>query len=61
MNSSLTSLPSSSGKALLDVVVLGSAAESPAVKDLLPLLGALKQMGCWHAAKITVVTQHTAG
>uniref|UniRef100_A0A8C2X8Y0 MDM2 binding protein n=1 Tax=Cyclopterus lumpus TaxID=8103 RepID=A0A8C2X8Y0_CYCLU len=31
------------------------------IKDLLPLLGALKHMSYWHAAKITVVTQHTAG
>uniref|UniRef100_A0A3Q4B1N6 MDM2 binding protein n=1 Tax=Mola mola TaxID=94237 RepID=A0A3Q4B1N6_MOLML len=50
-----------SGKALLDVVVLGSAEQSPPVKDLLPLLGALKHMSCWHAAKITVVTQNTTG
>ncbi|XP_042280575.1 mdm2-binding protein [Thunnus maccoyii] len=49
------------GKALLDVLVLGSAEQSPALKDLLPLLGALKHMSCWHAAKITVVTQHTTG
>lgn len=50
-----------SGKALLDVLVLGSAEQSPPIKDLLPLLGALKHMSCWHAAKITVVTQHTTG
>ncbi|XP_070768501.1 mdm2-binding protein [Enoplosus armatus] len=49
------------GKALLDVLVLGSAEQSPPIKDLLPLLGALKLMCCWHAAKITVVTQHTSG
>ncbi|KAM9353128.1 mdm2-binding protein [Symphorus nematophorus] len=49
------------GKALLDVLVLGSADQSPPIKDLLPLLGALKHMSCWHAAKITVVTQHTTG
>ncbi|XP_068425642.1 mdm2-binding protein isoform X2 [Clinocottus analis] len=49
------------GKALLDVLVLGSAEQSPPNKDLLPLLGALKHMSYWHAAKITVVTQHTAG
>lgn len=52
---------SSSGKALLDVLVLGSAEQSPPVKDLLLLLGALKHMSCWHAAKITVVTQNTTG
>ncbi|XP_034410287.1 mdm2-binding protein isoform X2 [Cyclopterus lumpus] len=49
------------GKALLDVLLLGSAEQSPPIKDLLPLLGALKHMSYWHAAKITVVTQHTAG
>ncbi|XP_040899340.1 mdm2-binding protein [Toxotes jaculatrix] len=49
------------GKALLDLVVLGSAEQSPPIKDLLPLLGALKHMSCWHAAKISVVTQHTTG
>ncbi|KAF3839989.1 hypothetical protein F7725_018706 [Dissostichus mawsoni] len=49
------------GKALLDVLVLGSTEQAPPVKDLLPLLGALKHMSCWHAAKITVVTQHTTG
>ncbi|XP_029694791.1 mdm2-binding protein isoform X2 [Takifugu rubripes] len=49
------------GKALLDVLVLGSVEQSPPVKDLLPLLGALKHMSCWHAAKITVVTQNISG
>lgn len=49
------------GKALLDVVVLGSAEQSPPVKDLLPLLGAVKHMSSWHAAKISVITQHTPG
>ncbi|KAM3873426.1 mdm2-binding protein [Diretmus argenteus] len=49
------------GKALLDVLVLGGAEQSPALKDLLPLLGALKHMVCWHAAKVTVVTQHANG
>ncbi|XP_063734700.1 mdm2-binding protein isoform X2 [Eleginops maclovinus] len=49
------------GKALLDVLLLGSEEQAPPVKDLLPLLGALKHMSCWHAAKITIVTQHTTG
>nr|WGL47437.1 mdm2 [Rachycentron canadum] len=48
-------------KALLDVLVLGSAEQSPPIKELLPLLGALKHMSCWHGAKINVVTQHTTG
>lgn len=51
----------SSGKALLDVLILGSVEQSPPVKDLLPLLGALKHMCCWHAAKITVITQNVSG
>uniref|UniRef100_A0A8D2ZNM1 Mdm2-binding protein n=1 Tax=Scophthalmus maximus TaxID=52904 RepID=A0A8D2ZNM1_SCOMX len=49
------------GKALLDVLVLGLSEQSPPIKDLLPLLGALKHMSCWHAAQISVVTQYTAG
>ncbi|XP_074539642.1 mdm2-binding protein [Halichoeres trimaculatus] len=49
------------GKALLDVLVLGSSEQSPSITDLLPLMGALKHMSCWHAAKITVVTQHSTG
>ncbi|XP_029958747.1 mdm2-binding protein [Salarias fasciatus] len=50
-----------SGKALVDVLVLVSTEQSPPMKDLLPLLGALKHMSCWHNAKITVVTQHATG
>lgn len=49
-----------SGKALLDVLVLASAEQPPPVKELLPLLGALKHMSCWHTAKISLITQHTA-
>ncbi|XP_072317103.1 mdm2-binding protein isoform X2 [Eucyclogobius newberryi] len=45
------------GKALLDVLMLSYAAP-PAPKTLLPLLGALKHMSCWHNAQITVATQH---
>uniref|UniRef100_H3CW74 MDM2 binding protein n=1 Tax=Tetraodon nigroviridis TaxID=99883 RepID=H3CW74_TETNG len=54
-------LPPPAGKALLDVLVLGSVEQSPPVRDLLPLLGALKHMSCWRAAKITVVTQNMSG
>ncbi|KAK0150762.1 Mdm2-binding protein [Merluccius polli] len=49
------------GKALVDVLVVCGAPHSPAMKALLPLMGALKHMGCWHAAKITLVTQHADG
>uniref|UniRef100_A0A3P9NYT5 MDM2 binding protein n=1 Tax=Poecilia reticulata TaxID=8081 RepID=A0A3P9NYT5_POERE len=33
----------------------------PSAKDLLPLLGALKHMACWQAAKINIVTQNISG
>ncbi|XP_049585493.1 mdm2-binding protein [Syngnathus scovelli] len=49
------------GKALLDILVFGCAEECPALKILLPLLGALRHMNCWHSAKITVVSHHAAG
>ncbi|XP_077577074.1 mdm2-binding protein isoform X2 [Stigmatopora nigra] len=46
------------GKALSDVLVLGCTEQCPASKDMLPLLGALRHMSCWHSAKITIITQH---
>ncbi|XP_061631815.1 mdm2-binding protein isoform X3 [Phyllopteryx taeniolatus] len=49
------------GKALIDVLVFGSAEKCPAFKDMLPLLGALRHMSCWHSAKITVLTEHFTG
>ncbi|XP_061531182.1 mdm2-binding protein isoform X2 [Phycodurus eques] len=49
------------GKALIDVLVFGSAEQCPAFKDVLPLLGALGHMSCWHSAKITVLTEHFTG
>ncbi|XP_051921696.1 mdm2-binding protein isoform X1 [Hippocampus zosterae] len=49
------------GKALLDVLVFGCVEGCPALKILLPLLGALRHMSSWHSAKITVITQHTTG
>ncbi|KAM4569034.1 mdm2-binding protein [Fundulus diaphanus] len=49
------------GKALLDVLLLASAEKPPSVKGLLALLGALKHMACWHAAKINIVTQNVDG
>uniref|UniRef100_A0A3P9HFK5 MDM2 binding protein n=1 Tax=Oryzias latipes TaxID=8090 RepID=A0A3P9HFK5_ORYLA len=48
------------GKALVDVLFLAFAEQTPPLKELLPLLGALKHMSCWHAAKISVITQHTS-
>uniref|UniRef100_A0A3Q2Y7M6 MDM2 binding protein n=1 Tax=Hippocampus comes TaxID=109280 RepID=A0A3Q2Y7M6_HIPCM len=41
------------GKALLDVLMFGCVEECPALKILLPLLGALRHMCSWHSAKIT--------
>ena len=49
------------GKALVDVLVLCGAPPPPSLRDLLPLMGALKHMGCWHSAKITLVTLHADG
>ncbi|KAF6725432.1 Mdm2-binding protein [Oryzias melastigma] len=48
------------GKALVDVLLLAFAEQTPPLKELLPLLGALKHMSCWHAAKITLITQNTS-
>uniref|UniRef100_A0A8C7ZY67 MDM2 binding protein n=1 Tax=Oryzias sinensis TaxID=183150 RepID=A0A8C7ZY67_9TELE len=39
---------------------LAFAEQTPPLKELLPLLGALKHMSCWHAAKISVITHHTS-
>ncbi|XP_068179800.1 mdm2-binding protein [Antennarius striatus] len=49
------------GKALLDVLMLGYTEQPPPIKDMLPVLGAIKHMACWHSAKIVIVTQHTKG
>ncbi|XP_057690574.1 mdm2-binding protein isoform X1 [Corythoichthys intestinalis] len=46
------------GKAFSDVLVLGSAEQCPELKDLLPLLGALRHMKCWHSARITIITEN---
>ncbi|KAJ8013215.1 hypothetical protein DPEC_G00050960 [Dallia pectoralis] len=49
------------GKAMLDVIFLGGAAEAPSLKDFLPVIGSLKHMKAWHSAKVTMVTDHHAG
>ncbi|KAJ3598089.1 hypothetical protein NHX12_001603 [Muraenolepis orangiensis] len=49
------------GKALVDVLVLCGTPQSPGLKDLSPVMGALKHMGCWHTAKITLVSQNADG
>uniref|UniRef100_A0A8C5B490 MDM2 binding protein n=1 Tax=Gadus morhua TaxID=8049 RepID=A0A8C5B490_GADMO len=49
------------GKALVDVLVLCGSPPPTSLRDLLPLMGALKHMECWHSAKITLVTPHAEG
>ena len=49
------------GKALLDVVLLQVDEEPPGLRDVLPVMGALKQMQAWHSGKVTIVTEHPVG
>nr|XP_016851450.1 PREDICTED: mdm2-binding protein isoform X2 [Anolis carolinensis] len=44
------------GKAMVDVIWQTSEIEVPSLKDCLPVIGALKHLREWHAAKITIVT-----
>ncbi|XP_067323413.1 mdm2-binding protein isoform X2 [Anolis sagrei] len=44
------------GKAMVDVIWHASETEIPRLKDCLPVIGALKHLREWHAAKITLVT-----
>ncbi|KAL7984094.1 hypothetical protein Chor_002664 [Crotalus horridus] len=43
------------GKAMVDVILQSSETEAPQLKDCLPVIGALKHLREWHAAKITIV------
>ncbi|XP_032078337.1 mdm2-binding protein [Thamnophis elegans] len=43
------------GKAMVDVILQSSEIDAPQLKDCLPVIGALKHLREWHAAKITVV------
>uniref|UniRef100_A0A670Y3Y9 MDM2 binding protein n=1 Tax=Pseudonaja textilis TaxID=8673 RepID=A0A670Y3Y9_PSETE len=43
------------GKAMVDVILQSSETDAPQLKDCLPVIGALKHLREWHAAKITVV------
>uniref|UniRef100_A0A8D2LTJ3 MDM2 binding protein n=1 Tax=Varanus komodoensis TaxID=61221 RepID=A0A8D2LTJ3_VARKO len=47
------------GKAMVDVIFQSSEREAPRLKDCLPVLGALKHMREWHAAKITIVANES--
>ena len=51
----------SPGKALLDVILVQVEEEPPGLRDVLPVMGALKQMQAWHSGKVTIVTEHTVG
>ncbi|XP_007440906.1 mdm2-binding protein [Python bivittatus] len=43
------------GKAIVDVLLQSSETDAPQLKDCLPVIGALKHLREWHAAKITIV------
>ncbi|XP_070796457.1 mdm2-binding protein [Pituophis catenifer annectens] len=43
------------GKAMVDVILQSSEIDAPQLKDCLPVIGALKHLREWHAAKISIV------
>ncbi|XP_026545246.1 mdm2-binding protein [Notechis scutatus] len=43
------------GKAMVDVILQSSETDAPQLKDCLPVIGALKHLREWHAAKITII------
>lgn len=45
----------SAGKAMVDVILQSSETDAPELKDCLPVIGALKHLREWHAAKISIV------
>ncbi|KAK1795293.1 hypothetical protein P4O66_010471, partial [Electrophorus voltai] len=47
------------GRFLLDVIML--CVDEVGLKDFLPVMGSLKHMQAWHSARITIVTEHSAG
>ncbi|KAJ8291052.1 hypothetical protein GJAV_G00020840 [Gymnothorax javanicus] len=49
------------GKALLDVILLAADKEAPSMKEFLPVYGSLKHLHVWHSAKMTIVTENSAG
>ncbi|XP_064194456.1 mdm2-binding protein isoform X1 [Anguilla rostrata] len=49
------------GRALLDVILLAADKEAPSLKEFLPVFGSLKHMQVWHSAKMTIVTENSAG
>ncbi|MFT7816164.1 mdm2-binding protein-like [Arapaima gigas] len=49
------------GRALVDVILFALNKKAPTLKEFLPVLGSLKHMQTWHAAKISVVTEDNEG
>ncbi|ETE64533.1 Mdm2-binding protein, partial [Ophiophagus hannah] len=47
------------GKAMVDVILQSSETDAPQLKDCLPVIGALKHLREWHAAKITIVANRS--
>nr|XP_056710556.1 mdm2-binding protein [Euleptes europaea] len=45
------------GRAMVDVILQSSEGDAPRLKDCLPVIGALKHLREWHAAKITIVAK----
>ncbi|XP_076826912.1 mdm2-binding protein isoform X2 [Brachyhypopomus gauderio] len=47
------------GRFLLDVIML--CVDEVGLKDFLPVIGSLKHIQAWHSARMTIVTEHSAG
>nr|XP_020652210.1 mdm2-binding protein isoform X1 [Pogona vitticeps] len=47
------------GKAMIDIILQSSERDAPCLKDCLPVIGALKHLREWHAAKITIVAKES--
>ncbi|XP_061461778.1 mdm2-binding protein isoform X2 [Rhineura floridana] len=47
------------GRAMVDVILQSSERDVPKLKDCLPVIGALKHLREWHAAKITIVANES--
>ncbi|XP_015267511.1 PREDICTED: mdm2-binding protein [Gekko japonicus] len=45
------------GRAMVDVILQSSERDAPRLNDCLPVIGALKHLREWHAAKITIVAK----
>ncbi|XP_054841700.1 mdm2-binding protein [Eublepharis macularius] len=47
------------GRAMVDVILQSPERDAPRLKDCLPVIGALKHLREWHAAKITIVVKES--